>query len=365
MSRRIPERSRRAGPQGLALWLAALLLSLAGTVLAAERRVLVFQASPPLERALRTALMPWGMQVDTAAEPSAIPSSVADASALARELGADALVWAAPERRELWVYDHTTETLSVRTMPRTALNETRAAALALSVKTELRKGALADAAENATEPSAEPPTPPETATAVLGAAPAAVEVAASVPPEIPATLRVLLHAAVRLGATTPSTTEGRYGLEARWAPWARTGIDGSALPTLWLGVRVDLGPAREIDRPWFRGDYFELDSGAGAGLRWRVLDWLELGGHTELTAQWTSVTGTITSDGQPVERRPLGLAAHLRPELELSLGWLGLLLQPGLGIGIVRPSFQADGIQTLEISRVWWQLGAAARVDLD
>src|SRR5689334_6340982 len=131
MSRRIPERSRRTGPRCLGFAICALLLFLTGTVLGAERRVLVFQASAPLERALRTALMPWGMSVENAAEPSDIPNSVTDAGALARELGADALVWAAPQRRELWVYDHTTETLSVRAMPRTALNETRAAALAL------------------------------------------------------------------------------------------------------------------------------------------------------------------------------------------------------------------------------------------
>lgn len=365
MSRRIPGRSRRTRPHGLATWIAALLLCLAGTVLGAERRVLVFEASPPLERALRTALMPWGMQVDSAAEPSDIPSSVADASALARELGADALVWAAPQRRELWVYDHTTETLSVRTMPRTALNETRAAALALSVKTELRKGALADAEENVSEPAPpdEPPAPPETVPSTPSAAPLVVEVSASAPADI-ARLRLFLHAALRQGATTPGTSEGRYGLELRWAPWGRAGSDRSA-PSVWFGVRLDLAPARHVERPWFGGDYFELDTGASAGLRWHLLDWLELGGQSELTALWTSVTGTINSDGQSVERRPLGLAAHLRPELDLSLGGLGLLLQPGLGIGIVRPSFEVDGVQTLEISPVWWQLGAAARIDLD
>ena len=363
MSRRIAERSRRTGRPGLATRFAALLLCLAGTVFAAERRVLVFQASAPLERALRTALMPWGMQVESAAEPSDIPSSVADASALARELGADALVWAAPERRELWVYDHTTETLSVRTMPRTALNETRAAALALSVKTELRKGALADAVETQPEPPSEPPAPSATVPSVPSVPPLAVDVAASTPSDV-ATLRLFFHAALRHGATTPRVTEGRYGLEARWAPWAHSAT-GNEAPSVWLGVRVDLAPARDVDRPWFRGDYFELDAGAGAGLRWRILDGLEVGGHAELTALWTRVTGIITSDAQSVERRRLGLAAQLRPELELSLGAFGLLVQPGLGIGIVRPSFEADGIQTVEISPVWWQLGAAARVDLD
>ena len=362
MSRRIPERSRRTGPRRLCFGVVALLLCLAGAVLGAERRVLVFQASASLERALRTALMPWGMSVENAAEPGDIPISVADASALARELGADALVWAAPERRELWVYDHTTETLSVRAMPRTALNETRAAALALSVKTELRKGALADAVESEPESPTESPAP--AAALPSEPAPPAVDVWASATPVVPATLRSFLHAALRHGTTRPSITEGRYGLEVRWAPWARAAM-ARAASSVWLGVRVDLGPSQDVVRPWFRGDYFELDAGAGGGLRWHLLDWLELGGHAELTALWTSVTGSITSDGQRVERHPLGLAAHVRPELELSLGRLGLVLQPGLGIGIVRPSFETDGIQTIEISQFWWQLGVAARIDLD
>lgn len=384
---------------------------------AAQRRVVLLETPNALERALRTALMPWGMRVDRSRERARPrpPKSREQARTLARRLRADALVWLAPalRRHELWLYDGANGTLTTRSVPAPPFDETRAAALALSVKTELRKGTLAGATPvsdvaaktvppagkdaallDASEPprgsaptadgdgsrSLEPrasaePRPraeerepePEAPEALEEEAPTPArpedEASIAAPQWIPSDTprwKLVLHAAARQGATTLGGSEGRYAVEGRWAPWAGP----ASRAALWLSARVDMGLPRPVENAGFRGEYSELGGGLGAGVGLRLSRWFELGVQVGAALRTATISGAL-SDATTAAQTRRGLDLHLRPELELSLGALGLLVQPGLGAGITRQRYQADGVEVLETSGIWWQLGAGMRVALD
>jgi hypothetical protein len=380
-----------------------------------SRRVVLLETPAALERALRTALMPWGMRVarsQARARPRP-PKGAEQARSLARRLHADALVWLAPVRKqhELWLYDGTNGTLTTRSVPAPPFDETRAAALALSVKTELRKGTLADAApavsdaaaksvpvagkdaagedtpvkeaaaSDAAPPAASAAPPPQLASrGAIDATPSppsrAPRLRAPVPspevdtgssdwtPWVPSdapSWKLVLHGAARVGATTLGGTEGRYAVEGRWAPWA----DPSAPATLWLAGRVDLGLARPVENERFAGDYTEVGGGLGLGMSLPLNRWFELGMQLGAALRVGRVSGTFVADQAPGERTLLGLDLHIRPELELSLGTFGILLQPGLGVSPRRQRYESEEVEVLETHPVWWQLGAGVRVALD
>jgi hypothetical protein len=397
----------------LALALSAWAAPASATTPVRSRRVVLLETPAALERALRTALMPWGMRVarSQARSRRRPPKGAEQARSLALRLRADALVWLSPalQRHELWLYDGANGTLTTRSVPAPPFDETRAAALALSVKTELRKGTLADAvpavsdaaaksvppvgkdaagkdtpveeaaASEATPLAASAAPPPEPASRrTIDAAPnpRAPSLRAPAPspeidtgssdwtPWIPSdapSWKLVLHGAARLGATTLGGTEGRYAVEARWAPWA----DPSAAATLWLSGRVDLGLARPVENARFAGDYTEAGAGLGLGVSLPLNRWLELGMQLGAALRVGSVSGTFVVDPAPGARTRLGLDLHIRPELELSLGAFGILLQPGLGVSPWRQRYESDEVEVLETHPVWWQLGAGVRVALD
>jgi hypothetical protein len=393
----------------LALAVSALAAPAGAAAPARGRRVVLLETPAALERALRTALMPWGMRVarsQTRARPRP-PKSPEQARSLARRLRADALVWLAPalQRHELWLYDGSNGTLTARSVPPPPFDETRAAALALSVKTELRKGTLADAVPAVSDVAAKTVPPPgkdaagEGAAAVdaapapaasegpppelaprerAGAAPPAPLPAARMPapsPEIDTgssnwspwppsdapSWKLLAHGSARLGATTLGGSEGRFALEGRWAPWA----DPAAPATLWLSVRVDAGLPRPVENDRFTGEYSELDGGLGLGVSTRLNRWFELGLQLGAGLRAGAVSGTFVADEVRSERTLLGLDLHVRPELELSVGALGLLLQPALGLSPLRQRYESEDVEVLETHAVWWQLGAGVCVALD
>ena len=365
--------------------------------------MVLIETPTALERALRTALMPWGMRVarsSARAQPHP-PKDSGEARTLARRLRADALVWLAPalQRHELWLYDGSNGTLTTRSVPAPPFDETRAAALALSVKTELRKGTLADATlvndvaaktvapagkgtpadpiadklDASTAPAAAPqraavePKPPPSDEPLAPAAPdsppevdtASFETATWVPSDAPHWKLVLL-AAARGGATSLGGSEARYAFEGRWAPWAAP----DALATFWLSARADVGLPRPVETAAFSGAYSELGGGLGAGVGLRLNRWLELGVHASAALRAATISGELV-DATAAEQARRGLDLHLRPELELSLGTLGVVVQPGIGAAIIRQRYEADGVEVLETSTVWWQLGAGVRVALD
>jgi hypothetical protein len=348
---------------GLALWV----LPAAARPSASVRRVSTFEMPVGLERALRTALTPWGMRVERAR--ASAPGAGEQPGTVARALRADALIWLAPGPSGplLWLYDGDSGVLTARAVPAPPFDETRSAALALSVKTALlesrdpARGADpggsdgADVAGSATPPAAPAVEPrsgrPELDTALDGRA----------SPESAPHVRLLLHAAARHGATRPVGSVGRYGVEARWAPWASAG----APRTVWLGARLDTGFDTAIERPWFSGAYSELGGGVGAGMSWRLRHQLEAGLQLGASLQSATLSGTIRADGQPSHRSRLGASLQVRPELAVLLGSFGIFVQPSLGATFARQLFLVDAVETLETRPLWWQLGVGVRVDVD
>jgi hypothetical protein len=103
--------------------------------------IALMPVSERLGRALRAALSAW--QMDVVRVEGAQPhrsGSLQAMSALAREQGADAIVWIVRGRKRdaLWVYDTRTDAAATRFIPRRKLTDADAAALSLSVKTLLR-----------------------------------------------------------------------------------------------------------------------------------------------------------------------------------------------------------------------------------
>jgi hypothetical protein len=440
--------------RSVAAWIACLSLVLAawsGPVSARSpgrtRRVVLIQTPPALERALRTALMPWGMRVarSQARARSLAPQNPEQARVLARRLRADALVWLSQSsrRHELWLYDNVSGAMTARGVPAPPFDDTRAAALALSVKTELRKGTLADAPAPSNEvaeqsvaptepaPPTEPVPPldtvpptdpvPPTDEAAIGAEPAPAAPAAAPPdapasdnrarlevaaakaptaptapearpaelPEPPApaseeldtprrlssaprepfeapTLRLLLHAGVRGGATSLGAMEGRYGVEGRWAPWASP----TSIATLWFGARFDLGlPQTFSNAVLRRGEYSELGGGLGVGASVHLSHSIDVGAQVGVNVSSASLSGTRVVDQLAANETGQGYSLHLRPEMELSLGTFGVLLQPALGTALARQEYvvKVENVpqKALEMSAFWWQVGVAFRVNVN
>jgi hypothetical protein len=120
-----------------------------------------------------------------------------------------------------------------------------------------------------------------------------------------------------------------------------------------------------VETATFTGEYSEVGTGLGLGVGVRLSRWFELGMQAGAGLSTATLGGTLTRDSTASERRRLGLDLHLRPEMELSLGTLGILVQPALGTSARRQRYKADGVEVFETQAFWWQLGAGVRVALD
>jgi hypothetical protein len=321
---------------------------------------------PPqqLERAVRAALLPWGMRIQRAvreAPAPTLPGTALHAAVLARELDTKTLVWLSSnaDGAALWVYDASKNTIMARPIPDAPLDRALAAALALSVKTWLRSPeqdleAVAPAVEApvARAPVAAPApiAPPPAGGASRDAAPR---------PSEAARWQIVVHAAARRGAFDQTVFESRYGLEVRMSPGPR------ALDTRWIwAARIETGGAQGVANAAFQGTYSELRAGASLGVAHRLAEPLSLAFHVGPTVHRGSVWGTLLSDRSAAERDGWGVAAQLRPEVELALGPIGILVQPTLGVSIWGERYEADRQVLLETRPVWWMLGAALRAEI-
>lgn len=347
--------------------------------------VLLLDAPPVLERALRAALSPWGMQVEVHSNPSDAAGLSAHpdrASTLARSRSAVALVWleAAGERRSLWLFDASRSTSTSRDVPPGTLDQALAAALALSIKTLLRgpegepitaSSAQANAASTAVaapsvSPAAAAATPP-IETRDSGPAESAAQHAPS--------WQLVLLASLRRGALEPNQTETRFGAELRWAPELPWSWDFAAL---WFGVRADLGLPRDIAGPSFQGEYSELGGSVSLGLTRRLSQLFSAGLQVSVSLHSASLEGTLLPDTPLAPETRWGSSLQVRPEMGLSLGALGFVVQPALGTALARQSFilgegaqeeavgaPASNAPVLETRPVWWMIGVGASVSVE
>jgi hypothetical protein len=321
--------------------------------------------APPelLERAVRAALLPWGMRIESVvrdAPTPTLPGAAWRAGALARELDAKALVWLSSnaDGAALWVYEATKNTIVARPIPDAPLDRALAAALALSVKTWLRSS---EQNPQPASPVVEVPVMPAPLAPVAPAAPPpAAPPNSDGPPPSPETARwqIAIHAGARRGAFEQSSFEPRYGLELRMSPWQSSGATRSI-----LAARVEIGAAQGIRSSTFQGVYSEFAAGVSLGLAHRLAEALGVAFHIGATVHRGSVWGTLPNQ-IAAEGAEWGAAAQLRPEAELSFGSIGILAQPTIGLSILGERYEVREVVVLETRPVWWMLGGALRAEL-
>jgi hypothetical protein len=334
--------------------------------------VVVLDPPRGLERALRRALSPWGMRVGSVvrAKPGAtLPGSALDASSLARELGAKALVWmtANADGAALWLYIASKDAVTVRSVPDQPLNQVLAAALALSVKTWLLESDLAPKSATPVEPAGQDAPPVDDSVAAEG--PPSVSVPLATPRAAPSladeaddlpTWQLLVFAGARRGAFQQVSFDLRYGAEVRASPWSSE----SRTFRLWLALRGETGELQDIDNEQFRGVYAERGAGAFVGLSARLTSWMGAALYTGISLQNALISGTLLSDGIAARSRQWVSTVHAKPEMEFAAGPVGIVLQPALGIALATERYTADSAEAIRTSRVWFMLGAAAKISI-
>jgi hypothetical protein len=334
--------------------------------------VLLIGRARPLERALRTALSPWGLRVqrlESRGVELELQGAADRAAVLAQELDADALIWLGANSRgetQLWLYDATRGTTSARSMPNALIDARLSAALALSIKTALRSSSprTTDAPATNTTPTKTAPTasaPAQTASALPSVGPLDGDSAPTATGSRAAELRLALSTALRWGALSRGLTEQRYGVELRWAPWARPLWEET---DLWLSVRFDLGDEPRLVSSSFKGRYSQTGAGLAVGVSRRWGSFVDLGGQLGVCVDRGSLSGTLLSDGTRAAQSRFGATVVLRPELAFSVGPLALLLQPGLGAAIGRQRYVADGQVVLETGHFSGLLGMGLRLNV-
>lgn len=331
--------------------------------------VVLLDAPSPLVRALRTALSPWGLRLESSSRTtpeSSLPAAASSAQRLARELGARALVWisADADGAALWLYEASRDSVRVRAVPDRPLDDALAAALALSVKTWLRS------AEEAPEPASAAPEPALDASGGLAQAPlepdaspsdappSKVQPARARPATEAARARLVVHAEARVGALRPTSVQGRYALELRAAAWR----DGAT--SLWLAAHVGAGQAHAVRGAALRGDYTQWGGGVSAGVGQRLAAAWFAYLLTGVALERATLSGTLLPDGSAIDRSRWQAVVQLRPELEFALAPVGFLLQPTLYAAPRQPRYLVDGVEVLGSRAVWWSLGGAVSVSL-
>jgi hypothetical protein len=254
---------------------------------------------PDLEllRALHLALSPWDVTTVRSNAPaeSLALDPIRVASALAKELDVEAVVWISHMDRGslLWVFDDDTGEVSTRLLAAAPpFDGAAAAAVALSVKTVLRATLVAPPAER------------------FGAQPA------------PARREVERTLALELGVAL--TLLDRRELEPRI----------EAAPVFWLTTYFGLslegsaGPGIALERARYHGRYNEVVLGGEARLRLPLASRVSAGVSVGGSAHWTALRGSL--DGAPalrVRRVNASLDAEAFSTVALGSGvYLGAML---------------------------------------
>lgn len=284
--------------------LAGIVLLYTASVAATGRhRIVVLGSDEELLRALSLSLSPWGVETSRSDAPPPEPSqpaAVEGASALARQLGVEAVVWISRTERGslLWVFDARAGDVTTRILTETPpFDSAAAASVALSVKTVLRSSVVAPPDERFG--AHRPPSPVE---------PAPVE-------------RVF---ALEVGAGSHWVAEGQA--EPRLTLGAVAWV--AAARRVGLSLEWAYGPGLSIDEDGFRGRYRELVASGGVRFRWLhepdISAALSLGGGVH----WVRLEGTLVeSDLERTVNRVKGsVDADASIDVHFGRFYLGALL---------------------------------------
>jgi hypothetical protein len=171
---------------------------------------------------------------------------------------------------------------------------------------------------------------------------------------------VLLQAAASAVALEPTPLTAQYGLELRALGW-RSEADRQRL---WLAARLDAAIPATVSDASFRGSYSRWGGGIAAGVGQHLTPALQANLLGGVTLARSTLAGTLLPDGAAAERSRWQATLHLRPELELRLAPVALMLQPTLCASPRQQSFRAGGVEVLHTRALWWTLGAAVGLEL-
>lgn len=274
---------------------------------AAEPRVIIADADDKLRTAIADMLRPWTIEIDDAA-----PRSRDAALAYAFDHADRYVIWREPGA--LVVLDRNTNEQLRRPMSDGPIDDIRAAAIALSVKTMLRL-----------EPIAPKTT---TTTVVVRPPPPSVSV-------VPPIMRLAITAGGRVEEGIDSNLALRFGasfsvrLTGAW----------------WLFVLGDAGASATVDQAGFHGTWMHFSTLAGASYAWQADDW-EFAPWLAAGIQHSSVSGTE----QQMSRTETSFLADVRG---------GFAVRRQFGAIAIGP---VAAVEWLPATRTYTQLGGPAKV---
>ena len=293
-----------------------------------RHRIVVLGSDEELLRALSLSLSPWGVETTRSDAPppeASQPAAVEGASALARQLGVEAVVWISRTERGslLWVFDARAGDVTTRILTETPpFDSAAAASVALSVKTVLRSSVVAPPDERFGAQQQPPPPPP------VEPAPAK---------------RVF---ALEVGAGTHWVAEGKA--EPRLTLGAVAWI--AAARRIGLSLEWAYGSGLNIDEDDFRGSYRELVGSGAVRFRWLhepdISAALSLGGGVH----WVKLEGRLVeSDLERTVNRVNGsIDADASVDVHFGRLYLGALLSAAYS-----PTYQRYLVEGVPVFSPW------------
>lgn len=276
---------------------------------ASPRRVAVIQPDDELLRAISLSLSPWGLQTmksDAPLPSAAQPDAVHGASALARQLDVDALVWVTSLEYGslLWVFDLGTGDVTTRVLPETPpFDGAAAAAVALSVKTVLRASLIAPPDERFGPASPPPPAPTRTFALQGGLG------------------------GLWLGGRN---TDPRGELAGLW--WF------AAEQRLGLSVELSAGPGVRIEEPDYTGRYREFVGGAKLRFRYVDVPGVSTSVGVGAAAHWALLDGTLATESRSADSERLNVSVGADTSFDF---WVSERVYLGASMGAVYfPAYQ-------------------------
>ncbi len=310
----------RFGPANVA---ALACLAATGLAHAESHRVAAVDPDAQLTRALDVALSAWGasiVEVRSQAPGATMPIAVDRARIMAREAGADVVVWvsSAEDGYALWIYDAASDHASARELDSPPpFDAATAAGVALAVKTLLRATVVAPPGERFGAPETD------------GAW----------------TVGAFVGGSARLGTSLP--IEGRLGLHAAvWpAPFSRR---------VGLSLDLETGSGSPVMAPTFSGRI------ADAAARLAVATRVPVGARLEGELSVGAAAHRVNLDGVVLDR-PLHVSATridatIEPRLGVELVLLHgrLRLEPWFGLTLWTQwqRFFVHGSQVVDLAPV-------------
>jgi hypothetical protein len=329
-------------PRALAIAGAAMALAAPVRADVQRARLGLVSDDPVLARAFGVAMDAWDLDVVVpSVDP---PDEEASAAEWARGIAAasrvDIVVWmSTASPAALWWYDARTGQMRSRELGvEPPLDESQAAAVALTLKSELGPGLAA------------PPKP-------AALAPLPVPPPANPPPPSDATWQLETGAFARWFG--PALVEGRAFVGAR--AWPR--FEGQH----WgAGIDVSAGTGLPADDERFRGRWF--DATISPTLRFRWMPWRRIvvepavGGSVHLT--W--IAGTLIADGTSRERMFVGGSSDASLGVAFAIGsGVEVAVRASASLWIRYEVFVARSEPLLSLTPVSADAGASLRVRLD